>query len=175
MDIQFSYNLERMIYFASGGDGAKVATLMTQIDKQYAQLTIEEGVQLDDQLLEEIQKHFLSCRITDVETLHAIQEVYETYGMVVCPHSAVGIAAGMHYYPHECQEHPTISILTAHPAKFAGTIEKALHFVPEAIMKRVAPLYTLPQHFEVLTKENQQWKEEWVKILKQAVTTKAKK
>ncbi len=67
-----------------------------------------------------------SVSLDDQETVKAIKELYEQYGYMADPHTAVGYAAWKHYR----DRHPGakgIMLSTAHPVKFGPTIEKVLH------------------------------------------------
>jgi threonine synthase len=67
-----------------------------------------------------------SISLDDEGTVRAIKELYERYGYIADPHTAVGYAAWEQYR----QRHPKakgILLSTAHPVKFGPTIEKVLH------------------------------------------------
>ena len=64
---------------------------------------------------------FESVRVDDEETVATIQEVHSKHGYLLDPHSAVGYAAAQKI----SSSSPVISLSCAHPAKFAGAIERA--------------------------------------------------
>lgn len=85
-----------------------------------------------------------SQSLTDEDTVRSMRELYETYGYVADPHTAVGYAAWKAYR----QANPgTAGILlsTAHPVKFAPTIERALGIRLE-LPDSVRALYGRPAH-----------------------------
>jgi threonine synthase len=60
--------------------------------------------------------------ISDEETLHEIRVTYEKCGLIVDPHTAVGVAAAR----KRAGSGPTIVTATAHPGKFPDVLERAL-------------------------------------------------
>ena len=64
--------------------------------------------------------------VSDGVTKTRLREVYETYGYVACPHTAVGFEAAARYREATGDSVPIIVLATAHPAKFADTVEAAL-------------------------------------------------
>ncbi|MBP9135163.1 MAG: threonine synthase, partial [Saprospiraceae bacterium] len=79
-------------------------------------------------LRQDISEHV----VEDTTTLDNIKEVYEKYGYIMDPHTAVAYDAAK-VYPGN-----NIIVSTAHWAKFASTIEKAIGFLkdmPEALTK----------------------------------------
>ena len=70
-----------------------------------------------------------------------MKRMYQDHGMFVDPHTAVGIASAEH-----CAEPgiPTITLATAHPAKFPDAVKKATGVVPP-----------LPEHLADLMQRNE--------------------
>lgn len=64
--------------------------------------------------------------VSDEVTKIRLREVYETYGYISCPHTAVGLEAAARYREATGDDTPIIVLGTAHPAKFANTVEAAL-------------------------------------------------
>ena len=64
--------------------------------------------------------------VSDEMTKTRLREVYETYGYTACPHTAVGFEAVARYRKEMGDDTPVIVLATAHPAKFADTVEAAL-------------------------------------------------
>lgn len=71
---------------------------------------------------------FAAGSTTDEEILGTIKQVFETYGYVIDPHTAVAWNVAEQ---RASSDHPVLIVSTAHPAKFASTIEAATGFVPE--------------------------------------------
>jgi threonine synthase len=80
--------------------------------------------------LEYVQKEIWGHAATDAETLAAMKMVYERFGYIADPHTAVGIL-GWEAYKREHPE-PTqgLVLATAHPAKFAEVVQKAIGIAP---------------------------------------------
>ncbi|PYT54548.1 MAG: threonine synthase [Acidobacteria bacterium] len=80
--------------------------------------------------LEYVQKEIWGHGATDEETLREMRVVYERYGYICDPHTAVGVL-GWEAYKHE---HPKpaqgLVLATAHPAKFADVVTKAIGTAP---------------------------------------------
>lgn len=84
---------------------------------------------------------------SDVQTRGAIVEIYEKYGYVSDPHSAIGYLALCEEVLHGIDDGFYLS--TAHPAKFGHTIEQCLGFEPKkpASMERY---YASEKHFTTI-------------------------
>lgn len=80
---------------------------------------------------EEMKKHIYSVSITDAETKKTIKRVYETYGVLLETHGAVGWR-GLEDYLEKRGDFPLcVSLETAHPAKFPNEINELLNIDPE--------------------------------------------
>jgi len=121
MDIQIPSNLERLLFDLFGKDGERLVAAMTRL-REEGSLTVTGAT---DDL-------FVSRWYDDEETVAMMREVYRSSGRIVDPHSAVGIAAARDTAP----DGPVVCLATAHPAKFADAVERALGRpspVPEAL------------------------------------------
>eukprot|EP00941_MAST-03F_sp_MAST-3F-sp1_P003959 g3959.t1 len=134
MDIQFAYNLERVLYFASNENHRLVNHIMKTFEKN-------RGVKIGDMLLGKLQNVFTAMSVTDEETLATIQKVYRQNNYVLCPHSAIGVFA-FDCIQRKNNSSPMVAVLTANPAKFEHTIEKA--GVPQVSSPTVDALKKLP-------------------------------
>ncbi|HAJ26758.1 MAG TPA: threonine synthase [Syntrophus sp. (in: bacteria)] len=80
---------------------------------------------------EEMKKHIYSISITDAETKKTIKRIYETYGVLLEPHGAVGWR-GLEDFLEKRGDCPLcVSLETAHPAKFPKEINELLDIDPE--------------------------------------------
>lgn len=70
-------------------------------------------------------------RITDEQTLATISRTYHETGYVLDPHTAVGVLALERYRQQKASSHPGVVLATAHPAKFADTVSRAIGKDPE--------------------------------------------
>lgn len=78
----------------------------------------------------EMNRHLYSVAISDKETVKTIKHVFKNYGIVVEPHTAVGIAALINYFK-ENEKTLSICIGTAHIAKFPEIIKQVLSISPK--------------------------------------------
>jgi len=137
MDIQVSSNQERLVFELWGRDGARVAEAM-------ARLRREQHLGFDTDVMTEVRSTFDGVRLDDADTLAVIAEVYERHGMLVDPHTAVGIGAAQ-----RCEvpgDGPVICLATAHPAKFPDAVEQATGVRPQ-LPTHLADLFERPEHF----------------------------
>jgi threonine synthase len=80
--------------------------------------------------LEYVQKEIWGHGATDEETLAAMKMLHEKFGYIADPHTAVGVL-GWEAYKHEHPEPAQGLVLaTAHAAKFAEVVEKAIGTAP---------------------------------------------
>jgi threonine synthase len=97
-----------------------------------------------------IRKIFAGHRLDDAGTTAAMRRIHETTGVVVDPHTAIGIAAG-----EACRGDegfgvaPLVCISTAHPAKFPDAVEAATGTRP-TLPPRLADLQGRRERCEVL-------------------------
>jgi threonine synthase len=134
MDICVSSNFERYLYHLASDDSNILNGWMNAFEAT-GQLTI------DGALLRRAQDDFDAARADTKATLQTIREYYETDGYILCPHSAVGVAA-IHQLglvqPH------TVCLATAHAGKFPDAVRSVVP--PEASITppALAALATLP-------------------------------
>ena len=131
MDIQVSSNFERLLFEMNDRDGG-ATTEQLQKFRQTGNMSVEP-----DQFAQWITPNFRAHRASDEETLAVMKRVYTESGMLVDPHTAVGIASA-----EACAEPgvPTITLATAHPAKFPDAVKKATGVHP-ALPDHVADLF----------------------------------
>ncbi|MEY4819481.1 MAG: threonine synthase [Actinomycetota bacterium] len=131
MDIQISSNFERLLFDMNNRDGGATTEQLNQF-RQLGKLSVEP-----DQFAKWIAPTFLAHRVNDAETLAVMKRIYGESGMLVDPHTAVGIASA-----EACAEPgvPTITLATAHPAKFPDAVKKATGVHP-ALPDHVADLF----------------------------------
>jgi len=134
MDIQISSNFERLLFELLGRDGAATRAQMQQF--------AETGrFEVSPEILHEARKMFQPFRLDDTGTVEEIRRTYKASGMVLDPHSAVGVAAARHAR-HEAalpSDIPIVALACAHPAKFPSVVETAIGVKP-----------ALPPHLEDL-------------------------
>jgi threonine synthase len=133
MDIQVSSNHERLLFELGGRDGARTAELLDR----FRGLGAVEAPH---------NERFQAAALDDAATLAVIREVHETTGMLVDPHTAVGIGAA-----RTCRagDAPMVALATAHPAKFPDAVEQATGVRPD-VPVRLAQVLERPERFETL-------------------------
>ncbi|HEX7799274.1 MAG TPA: threonine synthase [Asticcacaulis sp.] len=127
MDVQAPSNFERLVFEASGRHASGTQALFNDFNAT-------GDVRLSPDLQNALQAEVSASRVDEATTKATIKTVYERYGKVICPHTAVAVAAAM----ERGLDKPQIALATAHPAKFPGFVTEALGFapeVPEAIAK----------------------------------------
>jgi threonine synthase len=143
MDIQVSSNFERFLFDLLKHNGANVQMNMDEFR--------DKGkFSVDNKTLEATQAIFFGARFDDEATKKTIQEVYETTGELVDPHTAVGIAAGR--AQRRDKDVPMIALATAHPAKFPSAVKDATGQRP-ALPNRLANLMNGEERYDVLAND----------------------
>src|SRR4029079_11459743 len=118
MDIQVSSNFERLLFEINGRDGGQTAEQLQRF-RSTGRLSIEP-----DQRAEFIDESFVAGRIDDTETIDVIRRVHASTGMVVDPHTAVGLGVVEQLRPSLCGQ--IVTMATAHPAKFPDAVQQAI-------------------------------------------------
>ena len=131
MDIQVSSNFERLLFEMNNRDGGATTEQLNRF-RQSGKLSVEP-----DQYAKWIAPTFRAHRAGNDEMLAVMKRIYGESGMLVDPHTAVGIASA-----EACAEPgiPTITLATAHPAKFPDAVKKATGVHP-ALPNHVADLF----------------------------------
>ena len=117
MDIQLPSNFERLFFEATDRDGGAVA-------KAYGELASKGEANLPEKALRMIASSGLTAeRVSDEETLIEMRRTHAETGWIVCPHTAVGLAAARR---GRRIEGAIVTLATAHAAKFPETVDRAL-------------------------------------------------
>jgi threonine synthase len=140
MDIEVSSNFERLLFELHGRDGAEVARLMAALKDQ-------GGFALRQDVLADLRAGFASGRADEDRTRAGIARVHAETGMVIDPHTAVGLAAAADARGDPAT--PMITLGTAHAAKFPDAVEAACGVRP-ALPTRMADLYARDERVTVL-------------------------
>jgi len=134
MDILVSSNFERLLWFlayefaASAGmdDEWNKKQAGQEVSSWLSDLKTKGGFgPVYKDVLETFRRNFDSERVSNQQTLAAIQSTYKEVGYVLDPHTAVGIEAAKRSV-ERASDVPHISLSTAHPAKFSGAVTQAL-------------------------------------------------
>jgi threonine synthase len=141
MDISKASNFERFAYDLVGRDPATVADLWRRLDTtgSFDLARTPHFTRIGD-------FGFVSARSSHADRLATIRDLDRRYGVVVDPHTADGIKAGLE---HREAGIPLVCLETALPAKFDATIHEALGRAP-ARPEAYVDLESRPQRFELI-------------------------
>ena len=139
MDIQISSNLERLLYELLDGNGPATAELIAGFrDHGCAALTPAQH--------ERLRAEFAGDRVDDSETLAIISDFYDKHGLLIDPHTAVGIGVAQR---HRQPDEHVVSLATAHPAKFPDAVEQATGIRPN-LPPHLADIFDRREDYAVL-------------------------
>ena len=99
-----------------------------------------------------MRRHLLGVAVTDEATVARLRLTYQTTGLLVEPHGAVGLEAVAQLA--DALPGRTVCLETAHPAKFPEVIEEVLHLSPPlpaalaAVQQRPAHAHPLPNRYQ---------------------------
>ena len=140
MDIQVSSNFERLLFDLLDRDGAKVSDAMAEF-RNSGRLAIAEST------WNKSRKWFDAYRVDDAITSEVIGRVYRECGMLIDPHTAVGVEAARMKRHDPAQA--MVSLATAHPSKFPDAVKKATGITPE-LPAHLSNLFEREEQFTVL-------------------------
>jgi threonine synthase len=131
MDIQVSSNFERLLFEMNDRDGAVTAHQLSTF-RSTGQMAVES-----DQFATWAAPVFKAARCNDDLTLSTMADVYRESGMLLDPHTAVGVSAARQIRVRQEDQSgvPVVTLATAHPAKF-----------PDAVIKATGVHPHLPEH-----------------------------
>lgn len=139
MDIQVSSNLERLLYYKSGGDTDLVARLMADLDRDGAYT-------VNPELLTSLQDDFVAASADDEAVEDAIRDAYQQHGYLMDPHTAAGYAAQQSLAGN--LSGVTVLLSTASPYKFpravAAAVAPELHGDDFDLMRQLAAKTGVP-------------------------------
>jgi threonine synthase len=141
MDISKASNFERFVHDLVGRDPAVVRELWQRLDA-----TGEFDLAGTAYFARVAAFGFVSARSTHADRLATIRDTARRYGVVIDPHTADGVKAGLAQREAGV---PLVCLETARPAKFEATIREALGRAPER-PQALADLESRPQRFEVI-------------------------
>ena len=139
MDVQAPSNFERLVFEASGRGAERTAALFETFAR-------DGEVEIAPDLLAAMRQDVEAVSVSEAETAAEIAHAWKAWGRVVCPHTAVALAAARRL---DRAEGPVVALSTAHPAKFPEAVSKALGFEPQA-PAQLRGLEGKPERFEVI-------------------------
>lgn len=142
MDIQISSNFERLLFDMLGRDGAAVAGLMDDL-AQTQRFTVP------DDALASVSGLFGAQRADRAQTLETMRDVHAKTGMLMDPHTAIGVSAALSDRADHPSDTPMVVLGTAHPAKFPDAVEQATGVRPP-LPEHLADLYERDEKYDVL-------------------------
>jgi threonine synthase len=116
MDIQVSSNLERLLFELYDRNGGAIRDLMGAFRR-------DGHVAIGAERRAALAQKWFGVRIDDEQTTRVIADVHERTGMLLDPHTAVGLGAAR--AARLDRSIPMVTLATAHPAKFPDAVEKA--------------------------------------------------
>ena len=122
MDIQLASNFERLLFELADRDAARVRALMDGLRKT-------GSFRLNETELAAMRALFAAHAVGEQDTETTIRGLYEETGVLVDPHTAVGVAAARE--EAGLGSWPMVVLATAHPAKFPEAVERACGRAPE--------------------------------------------
>lgn len=128
MDIQISSNFERLLFEAVDRNADGLKQLMDD-------LKAKGEMMLPRAALTHIRTTFRSASVSDECTSKEIARAWDSYGVLIDPHTAVGLRAARERLV--ASELPAVVLSTAHPAKFPDTVAAATGETP-ALPARLA-------------------------------------
>ena len=141
MDIQISSNFERVLFDASGRDGATVRGLMAGLGQS-------GGFSVTPEVLKHLRADFDAFGTDEDETQAEMHRVYHRTGHIIDPHTAVGVGAARRAAARNGAT-PMVVLGTAHPAKFPDAVEQATGQRPP-LPPHMADLMTRPERINHL-------------------------
>jgi len=123
----------------SGRNGAELAELMLRF-------RAEGMISVPPEQLAWLSERFAAGRFDDDECLALIAERSRRDGILIDPHSAVGVGVAERLRRRDV---PMICLGTAHPAKFPDAVERATGERPP-LPEHLADLFERPERFDTM-------------------------
>lgn len=129
IDISVASNFERYLFDVYNRN----STLLRHHMEQFAQTGVLP--KLPTELHQQVQHTFAAFAVSEAQTRQTMATYWAKYQQLFDPHTAVGLFAAEKYAEQNAGAH-VVTLATAHPAKFAESVEKATGQtpnVPEAL------------------------------------------
>lgn len=146
MDIQVPSNLERFLFELYSRNGQALAQAMYS----------DQPLALTPDQLQQFRAIFWGWTVNDHDTCATIRQIYQRTGMVIDPHTAVGLAAARAAIDQKVvpADTPVVALGCAHPAKFPQVVEQAIGHIP-SLPKRLADLHLQEEQYHTLPNDQQ--------------------
>ena len=119
MDILVSSNLERLLFYVSGGDTALVRRCMEKLSNK-------GFYRFPDALMDALRADFAAYCCTDAEGAEEIGRLWREEGYLCDPHTAVAARAAREYRRENGSGAPLVILSTASPYKFPAAVLAAV-------------------------------------------------
>jgi threonine synthase len=120
MDILISSNLERALF--------EICRDPDQVRSWMRSLSETGAFTVDATTFARLQGHFLGDHVSNEESLEVIRRVWQEHSYLLDPHTAVAWRVAERW----AADRPLLVVATAHWAKFAADVYRALHGLPYA-------------------------------------------
>lgn len=138
MDIQIPSNLERSLWEVGNRDSLKL--------KEYIDSYFQNGfVDFPPEWIQNLRNNFGGVSVSDNQTLQTIAEIYHQYGIVIDPHTSVGVSAANRLRSKNLK----VVCQTASASKFPDAINTALDFSLE-LPERVSSILDKEEKYSVI-------------------------
>ncbi len=137
MDIQVASNFERLLFETLEREPAALEALMRSLETEGKMVLTPEN-------LNRISRLFVAESASEEEVAAKIDQLRRDTGMLIDPHTAVGLVALDKLRRSGEIAGPAISLATAHPAKFPDAVERAAGIRP-ALPARYENLHLLEE------------------------------
>jgi threonine synthase len=139
MDVQAPSNFERLFFEVSGRDAARTKAF-------FETFAAKGAAELPADVRERAAESLSVVSISETDTAAETAATYKATGRIVCPHTAVALAAARRL---PAGEGPIVVAATAHYGKFPESVGKAIGKVIE-IPESLARLADLPERFSTI-------------------------
>jgi len=114
MDIQVASNFERLLFDLNGRNAKAIEALMQNLKQS-------RGFSLSESALSTLRRDFDAGSVDDRGTLAIIAKMHKQTGLLLDPHSAVGVGVAQ----DSAASTPMVVLATAHAAKFPDAVKQA--------------------------------------------------
>ena len=119
MDILVSSNLERLVYEMLNRESDKVVSLMEELKK-------DGEYSVDEDTLYDAAPEFIGYWSSEEETKNVIGNVFDEYGYLLDPHTAVAVSAFFKFMNDAYDAASAVILSTANPYKFPQSVLEAV-------------------------------------------------
>lgn len=145
MDIQISSNFERYLFDLLRRNNAGINHMMLQLNTR-------KSFSVSPEFLKQARQDFSAERCNDDETIDMMRSCYEETGILIDPHTAVGVHAALR--TQDDPSIPSVILACAHPAKFPDAVEQATGIRP-GLPDHLADLMDRAEHYTALPNDLQ--------------------